>query len=103
MNTRRLLAVVASVSLALVILAPAAFAAPKAAPDKVTVRTDFSPGGKDTPYYLARARGYYDDVNLDVTIQPGKSSVSTLQLVAANQETFGIIDAAVYVQSRSEG
>jgi NitT/TauT family transport system substrate-binding protein len=64
---------------------------------KVVVRTDFKYNGYDSPLALAIERGYYKDAGLDVSIEQGQGSVTTVQTVASGVDTFGLADAATAV------
>jgi len=62
-----------------------------AAPDKtkVTVCLDWTPNTNHTGFYVAAARGYYDEAGLEVTIvQPPEDGATAL--VAAGQAQFGV-------------
>lgn len=87
-KTRRaLLAAVAVASLA-------SFAAPAWAAEltKVTVRLAFNYNGHRSPYLLGVDKGFYRDVGLDVQVLEGKGVTSSMQLVAAKEDTFTIVD-----------
>ena len=62
---------------------------------KVTVRTDFKFNGYVSPLALAIDKGFYRDVGLDVSIEQGQGSATTVQTVASGVDTFGLADAAV--------
>lgn len=86
--------------------APAATAAAKPAPKEktnVTLRLGWFARGYDAPYYLARAKGYYDEVGLNVDIKEGQGSAATLNLVAGKQAEFGMVDAAVLMLGADKG
>jgi NitT/TauT family transport system substrate-binding protein len=71
--------------------------------ESVTFRLDWTVLSYHTPFYLASARGYYKDVGLNVTIQEGKGSSGTAQLVANGADTFGLVDGAVLAKAVSTG
>lgn len=64
---------------------------------KVDLRTDFKFNGYDAPYVLAIARGYYKDAGLDVTVEQGQGSATTVQTVASGVDTFGLADSGTAV------
>jgi NitT/TauT family transport system substrate-binding protein len=71
------------------------------AQDKVVLRTDFRFNGYVTPFALALERGYYSDAGLDVTIEQGQGSATTIQTVAAGNDTFGLADSSTLVRGVS--
>lgn len=71
--------------------------------EPVTLRLDWTVLSYHTPFYLAAARGYYRDVGLNVSIQEGKGSSGTAQLVANGADTFGLVDGAVMAKAVSTG
>jgi NitT/TauT family transport system substrate-binding protein len=71
--------------------------------EAVTIRLDWSVLSYHTPFFLAVARGYYRDLGLNVTIQEGKGSSGTAQLVANGADTFGLVDGAVLAKAVSVG
>jgi NitT/TauT family transport system substrate-binding protein len=74
-----------------------------AAPDKVTLRLDWSALGYHAPFYVALDRGYYKQAGLDVEINEGKGSNTNVQLVGRGQDTFVFADAAAAAKSASIG
>ncbi|SMD21990.1 ABC transporter substrate-binding protein [Kibdelosporangium aridum] len=60
--------------------------------DKVTYLTSFSTFGRDAYAYVAQEKGYFKEVNLDVTINPGTATVDVLKLVASGRADFGAGD-----------
>lgn len=57
--------------------------------EKVTVILDWTPNTNHTGLYVAKEKGYYEDLGLDVEIiQPSEGS--SLQLIAAGKGDFGI-------------
>src|SRR5207237_3933352 len=88
--------------------APAPAAAPptSGAPREktnVVLRLGWLARGYDAPYYLALARGYYDEAGLNVEIKEGQGSGPTLNLVAGGQEQFGMVDGAVLLIGAGKG
>ena len=69
----------------------------------VTLRLGWFARGYDAAYYLAKARGYYDEVGLNVDIKEGSGSAATLNLVAGKQAEFGMVDAAVLMLGADKG
>jgi NitT/TauT family transport system substrate-binding protein len=73
-------------------------AAPVAlAQTKVDLRTDFKFNGYDAPYVLAIEKGFYKQAGLDVSVEQGQGSATTVQTVASGVDTFGLADAGTTV------
>jgi NitT/TauT family transport system substrate-binding protein len=70
---------------------------------KITFQLNFAPGGYHAGFATALARGYYKDVGLDVTIEPGNGSQITAQLVAAGKADIAYADAAPVMKLVSSG
>jgi len=81
----------------------AATATPKPAPDKVTFLTDFLLWGWHSPYFSAKAEGFFTEQNLDVTITAGKGSVDTGTQLGAGTAQFGLIDISTALLGISKG
>jgi NitT/TauT family transport system substrate-binding protein len=81
---------------------PAA-APPPAQKTDVSLRLPWFARGYDAPYYLALARGLYDEAGLNVEIREGQGSVRTLAMVDNGQDTFGSLDAAVLLAGADKG
>lgn len=80
---------------AMMSLAPLARTASAASDGKltdVTVRLAFNYNGHRSPYLLAVDKGFYRDVGLNVQVLEGKGVTSSMQLVAAKEDTFTIVD-----------
>ncbi len=58
-------------------LASGAYAA-----DKVTIQLKWVTQAQFAGYYVAKAKGYYKDADLDVTINPGGPDIATPQVIA---------------------
>lgn len=56
----------------------------------VTFMADWLVSGYSTPFFLAKEKGYFAEVGLDVTFKQGKGSGVNLQLVGNGQETFAL-------------
>jgi NitT/TauT family transport system substrate-binding protein len=51
----------------------------------ITIRTDFSPNGHQSAFFLAAYKGWYKQAGLDVTIDDGTGSTVGVQLAGAGQ------------------
>ena len=54
-----------------------------AAADKVTVQLKWLPQAQFAGYYVAQAKGFYKEADLDVTIKPGGPDIAPAQVLAA--------------------
>ncbi|MHC8509372.1 MAG: ABC transporter substrate-binding protein [Rhodospirillales bacterium] len=66
------------------------FTAYKPAPDKITLQLKWVTQAQFAGYYVAKDKGYYKDLNLDVTIHPGGPGIVPSQAVRG-----GAADAVV--------
>jgi NitT/TauT family transport system substrate-binding protein len=69
----------------------------------VTVRLDFYAAGYHSMFYVAKAKGWYKQQGLNVTIEDGQGSLSTVQSVAAGHDTFGYAAPVSMVQAIAAG
>ncbi len=72
-----------------------------AKPVKLTL--NFLAGGPQAGFMYAKKLGYYKDAGIDLTIEEGKGSATTAQLVATGQTDVGFADAPAAMQIRSKG
>jgi NitT/TauT family transport system substrate-binding protein len=70
---------------------------------KVSIRLDYFPDAQHAGYFVAKAKGYYKDVGLDVDIRTGTGSIQVVQQVAAGTDTFGNAFGLAIVSGRSAG
>ena len=73
------------------------------AQEKLSIRTDLTPGGSHAALYLALKKGWFRDAGLDVEVQDGKGSVDTIQLVAAGKTDFGWVSLGPMAAAREAG
>lgn len=59
--------------------------------------------GEDGGYFSALQQGYYKELGVDLTIQPGGPQISGMQLVASGKADFGISYADDILRAREEG
>jgi ABC-type nitrate/sulfonate/bicarbonate transport system substrate-binding protein len=71
--------------------------------EKVDFRLNWVIAGNHAPFYLAKEKGYWSDCGLDVSMEAGKGSGDTAQLVATGSQQFGLTDAVSVVAGRSQG
>jgi NitT/TauT family transport system substrate-binding protein len=84
-------------------LLTAGLTGPASAEDAVSFRLNWYPGGFHAPFYLGVARGFYRDQGIGLTINPGRGSANTVQVVAAGTDTFGLADSASVMSLASKG
>ena len=61
-----------------------------AAAEKVSVRLKWLAQAQFAGFYVAKAKGFYDQAGLDLTINPGGPNLNVETLVAAGNDTFGL-------------
>src|ERR1700712_473154 len=89
---------IASLALALSIQA-----APSYAGEAVNLILNWAPTADHSPFYYAKAQGWYEKAGIDLTIETGKGSgVSSLK-VGSGGAPFGIADLATMLVARSKG
>lgn len=70
---------------------------------KVSMRLDWIYQGPNIGFVVAKDKGFYDEVGLDVDVGPGKGSGITAQLVANKAADFGFSDGYVLAGSIAKG
>ncbi len=69
----------------------------------LSVRLDWLPTGYQAPIQLAAEKGWFKKAGLDVSIQQGTGSVTTVQLVGSGQFDVGFAALATMAFARSKG
>lgn len=85
-------------ALAATLAASSAFAA-----DAVSLRLNWYLGGLHVPFYYGKERGFYAAEGIDLTINEGRGSANTVQVVAAGSDTFGLADSSSVILTASRG
>ena len=86
--------------LALALLAPSL---PSEAAESVNLILNWTPTADHSPFYYAKAQGWYEKAGIDLTIEVGKGSgVSSLK-VGSGGSPFGIADLATTLVAKSKG
>ena len=80
-----------------------AVASLSAAEDKVSLRLNWYLGGLHVPFYYGKDKGYYSAEGIDLTINEGRGSANTVQVVAAGSDTFGLADSSSVILTASKG
>ena len=78
-------------------------AGPAAAAEKLDLVLNWVPTADHSPYYFAKAQGWYEKAGIDLTIETGKGSGVTAQRVGAGTAQLGIADMATALVARSKG
>jgi NitT/TauT family transport system substrate-binding protein len=79
-------------------------AGPASAADAVSVRLKWVAQAQFAGVYVAKAKGFYDEAGMDMTINPGGPNVNVETLVASGADTFGIASGTEGVlYSREKG
>jgi NitT/TauT family transport system substrate-binding protein len=73
------------------------------AKDKVTLLLNWYTYSEHAPFYLGKARGYFDQEGIDLDIQEGRGSGVTVQAVAAGTATFGYADVPTMIKAAAKG
>ena len=73
------------------------------AQDKVSLRLNWYLGGLHVPFYYGKDRGFYAAEGIDLTINEGRGSANTVQVVAAGSDTFGLADSSSVVLTAAKG
>jgi NitT/TauT family transport system substrate-binding protein len=68
-----------------------------------TLRMDWALSGYQLPFYWAKKKGYYEAEGIDLTIKDGAGAAKAAQLVESKEDTFGLVDATVTVNSVTKG
>ena len=76
---------------------------PCAAAEAVNLILNWTPTADHSPFYYAKAQGWYEKAGIDLTIEVGKGSgVSSLK-VGSGGSPFGIADLATMLVAKSKG
>ncbi|MGZ3352697.1 MAG: ABC transporter substrate-binding protein, partial [Xanthobacteraceae bacterium] len=86
--------------LALALLAPAV---PAGAGEAVNLILNWTPTADHSPFYYAKAQGWYEKAGIDLTIETGKGSGVSALKVGSGGSPFGIADLATMLVARSKG
>jgi NitT/TauT family transport system substrate-binding protein len=72
-------------------------------PQNVSIRLDWFASGYHAGFYAAVKQGFYKAAGLNVTIQDGQGSSSTVALVASGKDTFGFVDPVALIEAAAQG
>jgi NitT/TauT family transport system substrate-binding protein len=71
--------------------------------DKAVLLLNWYVYSEHAPFFLGKARGYFDQEGIDLDIQEGRGSGVTVQAVAAGTATFGYADVPTMIKAASKG
>lgn len=55
------------------------------------------------PFYYGRDIGAFRDAGIDITLNEGRGSANTVQVVAAGSDTFGMADSSSLIGLAARG
>ena len=84
-------------------LALLAHAVPAGAGEAVNLILNWTPTADHSPFYYAKAQGWYEKAGIDLTIETGKGSGVSALKVGSGGSPFGIADLATMLVARSKG
>jgi NitT/TauT family transport system substrate-binding protein len=73
------------------------------AEEKLSVRLDWTPWGVHAPFHLAAQKGWFRAAGLDVEIEDGNGSVTTVQIVGQGRFDVGHASLAPMMIARDKG
>jgi NitT/TauT family transport system substrate-binding protein len=73
------------------------------AQDAVSLRLNWYLGGLHVPYYYGVDKGFFKAEGIDLTINEGRGSANTVQVVAAGSDTFGMADSSSVISLIAKG
>src|SRR3954467_624363 len=86
--------------LALAVLVPAL---PVHAAEPDNLMLNWAPTADHSPYYYAKAQGWYEKAGIDLTIEVGKGSGVSAAKVGSGGSPFGVADLATMLVAKSKG
>jgi NitT/TauT family transport system substrate-binding protein len=77
--------------------------APGRAGEAINLMLNWTPTADHSPFYYAKAQGWYQTAGIDLTIETGKGSGVSALKVGSGGAPFGIADLATMLVARSKG
>jgi NitT/TauT family transport system substrate-binding protein len=87
----------------LAVALPMVLGAQAQAQDNVSLRLNWYLGGLHVPFYYGVDRGFYRQEGINLTINEGRGSANTVQVVGAGTDTFGLADSSSIINLISKG
>lgn len=78
-------------------------AMPASAGEAVNLILNWTPTADHSPFYYAKAQGWYEKAGIDLTIEVGKGSGVSAAKVGSGGSPFGIADLATMLVAKSKG
>jgi len=75
----------------------------RAVADKVTLRLDFTSSGLHSPFYVGIQRGWFEKAGIDLSMEDGNGSTTTVQLVGAGLFDLGLNSLGPLTVARAKG
>ncbi|MGY3459386.1 ABC-type nitrate/sulfonate/bicarbonate transport system substrate-binding protein [Bradyrhizobium sp. LM3.4] len=97
---KRLQAAGSALALALMLGSPVV---PATAGEAVNLILNWTPTADHSPYYYAKAQGWYEKSGIDLTIEVGKGSGVSAAKVGSGGSPFGVADLATMLVAKSKG
>jgi NitT/TauT family transport system substrate-binding protein len=85
------------------VLVGSALVLPAKAGQSVNLLLNWTPTADHSPFYYAKAQGWYEQAGIDLTIEVGKGSGVSAVKVGSGGSPFGIADLATMLVARSKG
>jgi len=76
---------------------------PVAAAESVNLTLNWTPTADHSPFYYAKAQGWYERAGIDLTIESGKGSGVSALKVGSGGSPLGIADLATMLVAKSKG
>ena len=73
------------------------------AADKLTLRLDFSSSGLHSPFYVGMQRGWFDKAGIDLYMEDGNGSTTTVQMIGAGLFDLGLNSLGPLAVARAKG
>jgi NitT/TauT family transport system substrate-binding protein len=84
-------------------LALIASTVPALAAESVNLTLNWTPTADHSPFYYAKAQGWYEKAGIELTIETGKGSGVSALKVGSGGSPFGIADLATALVARGKG
>lgn len=97
---KRLQAAGSALAVALMLGSPVV---PATAGEAVNLILNWAPTADHSPYYYAKAQGWYEKAGIDLTIEVGKGSGVSAAKVGSGGSPFGVADLATMLVAKSKG
>ncbi|GAC1549799.1 MAG: ABC transporter substrate-binding protein [Beijerinckiaceae bacterium] len=78
-------------------------AVPGQAAERANLLLNWTPTADHSPFYYAKAQGWYEKAGIDLSIEVGKGSGVSAQRVGSGGSIFGIADLPTALVARSKG